>query len=117
MATMTSSALTPVGPPRTTGRAAAARSYLSRLGFLHATAPEATTARGTVLPGVNGHLKFTDEHGHTVSAYRRGHNTWVLDHTAHGGGEVLRFYSTRQLVDELNRRIKNPVEVTGALPA
>lgn len=67
------------------------------------------------LPGVSGQLRFVDEHGHAVTAFRRGHNSWVLDHTAHTGGEVLRFYSTAQLVHELNRRSAIPIEVTGAI--
>lgn len=69
------------------------------------------------LPDITGQLKYTDEHGHNVTAYRRGRNSWVLDHTSHTGGEVLRFYTSAQLVDELNRRSEVPIEVTGALPS
>lgn len=69
------------------------------------------------LPAPSGQLKFVDEHGHTVTAYRRGHNSWVLDYTSHGGGEVLRFLSTSQLVHELNRRSQAPIEVVDALPS
>lgn len=67
------------------------------------------------LPGVTGQLRFVDEHGHTVTAYRRGHNSWVADHTSRSGCEVLRFFSTSQLVRELNHRGEEAIEVTGAL--
>jgi hypothetical protein len=69
------------------------------------------------LPAPSGQLRFVDEHGHSVSACRRGHNSWVLDHTSHGGGEVLRFFSTTQLVHELNRRGQDAIEVMDALPS
>lgn len=67
------------------------------------------------LPGVSGQLRFVDDHGHSFTAYRWGPNSWVLDHTAHTGGEVLRFYSTAQLVHELNRRSAISIEVTGVI--
>lgn len=96
-------------------RMAAARAYLSRH-FLHAVA-EAPVVHGVVLPEVTGQVRFVDENGHEVTAYRRGRSSWALDHTSQDGGQVLRFYSTRQLVDELNRRRELPVEVTDAVSA
>lgn len=54
------------------------------------------------LPAIGDTLRYRDEHGHEVLAYRRGQRSWVLDHTSHRGGEVLRFYSTAQLLAEVN---------------
>lgn len=78
---------------------------------------ERTPQSPVELPGVSGQLLFVDEAGHHVTAYRRGRNSWALDHTSPSGGEVLRFYSTAQLVRELNRRSEDPIEVTSALPS
>ena len=69
------------------------------------------------LPGITGQLRFVDEAGHHVTAYRRGSNSWALDHTSRYGREVLRFFSTAQLVRELNRRSEDFIEVTSALPS
>jgi hypothetical protein len=55
------------------------------------------------LPAIGDQLTYRDEHGHEVLAYRRGRRSWVLDRTSHGGGEVLRLYSTSQLLAEVNR--------------
>lgn len=66
-------------------------------------AASATPASDIELPAIGDTLRYRDEKGHEVLAYRRGHRSWVLDHTSHGGGEVLRFYSTAQLLAEVNR--------------
>ncbi|MBE4720501.1 hypothetical protein [Pseudarthrobacter sp. AB1] len=53
------------------------------------------------LPAIGDQLRYLDVHGHAVTAYRRGRNSWVLDHTAHKGGEVLRFVTSGQLRAEI----------------
>ncbi|NSX37157.1 hypothetical protein HTS88_12185 [Pseudarthrobacter oxydans] len=112
---------TAVDLARTASRLASARAYFARLGFLHATGPTSPDGGpelpGVDLPEVTGQIRFIDEHGHRVTAYRRGRSNWVLDHTDHAGGEVLRFFSTPQLVRELNNRSEIAVEVTNGITA
>jgi hypothetical protein len=105
---------------RAASRIASTRAYLARFGFRNTAA--SASSQGVELPGVDlpevgGQIRFVDEHGHLVTAYRRGRSSWVLDHTSHGGGEVLRFFSTAQLVSELNNRKEIAVEVTRGITA
>lgn len=66
-------------------------------------AGSATPGPTIELPAIGDTLRYRDEQGHEVLAYRRGHRSWVLDYTSHSGGEVLCFYSTAQLLAEVNR--------------
>jgi hypothetical protein len=89
-----------------TARRQVVRTFAARLMRRPAIAASASSATGPTaveLPAIGDTLRYRDEQGHEVLAYRRGHRSWVLDHTSYSGGEVLRFYSTAQLLAEVNR--------------